>query len=227
MTQTLRKLVTFDEFVAKYPDNSGKRYELHDGVVVEMSQPTGEHEEVVGFLALNISIEIGQLKLPYFIPKTALVKPLESESAYSPDVLLLNRPNLVNEPLWKKDSTVSLAESIPLVIEVVSQCVARVPRVEATDEPVRVSTNWRDDYLTKVAAYETVGIPEYWIVDYAALGGRRFIGNPKQPTISVYSLVEGEYQIQQFRNGERIISPTFPELNLTAEQIFQAGGVQI
>ncbi|MBD2335507.1 Uma2 family endonuclease [Calothrix sp. FACHB-156] len=204
MTQALRKLVTFDEFVTKYPDNSGKRYELHDGVVVEMSQPTGEHEEVVGFLALNISMEIGRLKLPYFIPKTALVKPLNSDSAYSPDVLLLNRPNLVNEPLWKKDSTVSLAESIPLVIEV-------------------VSTNWRDDYLTKVAAYETVGILEYWIVDYAALGGRRFIGNPKQPTISVYSLVDGEYQIRQFQSSSRIISPTFPELNLTAEQVFQAG----
>ncbi|MCF4965825.1 Uma2 family endonuclease [Nostoc sp. CMAA1605] len=206
MTQALRKLVTFDEFVAKYPDTSGKRYELHDGVVIEMSQPTGEHEEVIGFLALNISIEIGRLKFPYFIPKTALVKPLESESAYSPDVLVLNRPNLVNEPLWKKDSTVSLAKSIPLVIEV-------------------VSSNWRDDYLTKVAAYETVGIPEYWVVDYAALGGRRFIGNPKQPTISVYSLVDGEYQINQFRGRERIISPTLKELNLTAEQIFQAGGV--
>ncbi|MBN4003390.1 Uma2 family endonuclease [Nostoc sp. LPT] len=223
MTQALRKLVTFDEFVAKYPDNSGKRYELHDGVVIEMSQPTGEHEEVIGFLALNISIEIGRLKLPYFIPKTALVKPLESESAYLPDVLVLNRPNLVNEPLWKKDSTVSLAKSIPLVIEVVSTAVATTGGTPAT----HCLTNWRDDYLTKVAAYEAVGIPEYWIVDYAALGGRRFIGNPKQPTISVYSLVDGEYQINQFCESERIISPTFRELNLTAEQIFQAGGVQI
>ncbi|MFK0730779.1 MAG: Uma2 family endonuclease [Gloeotrichia echinulata GP01] len=208
MTQTLRKLVTFDEFVARYPDNSGKRYELHDGVVVEMSQPTGEHEQVVGFLTVNLSIEIGRLKLLYFIPKTALVKPLESESAYSPDVLILNFANLINEPLWKKDSTVSLAESIPLVIEV-------------------VSTNWRDDYLTKAAGYETVGIREYWIVDYLGLGGRRFIGNPKQPTISIYTLVEGEYQVRQFVGDERIISPTFPELNFTAEQIFQAGGVQI
>jgi Uma2 family endonuclease len=221
MTQALqRKIVTFDEFVAKYPDNSGKRYELHDGVVVEMSQPTGDHEEVIGFLALKISIEIGRLKLPYLIPKTVLVKPLESESAYSPDVLVLNQPNLVNEPHWKKGSTVSLAESIPMAIEV-------------------VSTNWRDDYLTKVGGYETVGIPEYWIVedtaldgfpglkqvsvDYAALGARRFIGNPKQPTISVYSLDEGEYQVTQFRGDDRIQSVIFPELNLTANQIFQAG----
>jgi Uma2 family endonuclease len=205
MIQALRKLVTFDEFIAWYPENLQQRYELHDGVIVEMAPPTGDHEEVVGFLALNISIEIGRLKRTFFIPKTAFIKPLENESAYSPDVLILNRTNLVNEPLWKKESTVSQAASIPLVIEV-------------------VSTNWRDDYLKKVADYEAVGIPEYWIVDYAALGGKRFIGNPKQPTIWVYSLVDGEYQVRQFRGSDCIISSGFPELNLTAEQIFQAGG---
>ncbi|MEH2226370.1 Uma2 family endonuclease [Nostoc sp.] len=214
MIQALRKLVTFDEFVAKYPDNTGKRYELHDGVIVEMPQPTGDYEEVVGFLAFEITRECIRLNLPYFIPKTVLVKPLENESAYSPDVLILNRPNLVNEPLWKKESTVTQAESIPLVVEV-------------------VSSNWRDDYLKKAADYEAVGIPEYWIVDYAALGGRRFIGNPKQPTVSLYTLIEGEYQVSQFQGSDacggkqRIISPLFPELNLTAEQIFQAGGYPV
>jgi Uma2 family endonuclease len=210
MTQALRKLVTFDEFIAWYPENLQRRYELYDGVIVEMPPPTGDHEEVVGFLTLEISAEIKRLKLPYFTPKTAFIKPLSGESAYSPDVLILNRPNLINEPLWKKESTVSQAASIALVVEV-------------------VSTNWRDDYLKKAADYETVGILEYWIIDYAALGGRRFIGNPKQPTISICSLVEGEYQVRQFRagdiSGERIQSPTFPELNLTAEQIFQAGNL--
>ncbi len=161
MIEALRKLVTFDDFIAWYPENSQQRYELHDGVIVEMTPPTGDHEQVIGFLALEISVEIRRLKLPYFIPKTAFIKPLEGESAYSPDVLVLNQPNLVNEPRWKKESTVSQAESIPLVIEVVSQCVARVPRVEATDVPrrgsrrvpVRVSTKWRDDYLKKAADY--------------------------------------------------------------------------
>jgi len=206
VTQVLRKLVTFDEFISWYPENPQRRYELHDGVIVEMVPPKGDHEEIVGFLALEISAEIKRLKLPYFIPKTAFIKPLEAESAYSPDVLILNRPNLVNEPLWKKESTVSYSESIPLVIEV-------------------VSSNWRDDYLKKAADYEAVGIAEYWIVDYAALGGRRFIGNPKQPTISVYLLVEGEYQVRQFLQGDVIESPTFPELNLTAEQIFQTANI--
>jgi Uma2 family endonuclease len=201
MTQSLRKLITFDEFVAKYPDETGKRYELHDGVVVEMPQPTGDHEEVIGFLAFEVTRECIRLNLPYFTPKTALVKPPENESAYSPDVLFLNRPNLVNEPLWKKESTVIQGSSIPLIIEV-------------------VSTNWRDDYLKKYADYEEMGIPEYWIVDYAGLGGREFIGNPKQPTILVCCLEDGEYRVSKFRGDNRIQSVTFAELNLTAQQIF-------
>jgi Uma2 family endonuclease len=201
MIQALRKLVTFEDFAAWRPE--GRRYELHDGVIVEMAQPTGDHEDVVGFLALEISADIKRLNLPYYIPKTVLVKPLEGESAYSPDILIINRPNLVNEPLWKKESTVSQAVSIPLVIEV-------------------VSSNWRDDYYKKLADYEAIGIPEYWIIDYAAIGARKFIGNPKLPTISIYQLIDGEYQVTQFKSSDPIVSPTFPELNLTAEQIFKA-----
>jgi len=204
MSQAIPKLVTFEDFAAWRPE--GGRYELHDGVIVEMAQPVGDHEDVVGFLALEISADIKRLNLPYYIPKTVLIKALEGESAYSPDILIINRPNLVNEPLWKKESTVSQATSIPLVIEV-------------------VSTNWRDDYYKKLADYEAIGIPEYWIIDYAAIGARKFIGNPKQPTISIYQLIDGEYQVTQFRDTDIIVSPTFPELNLTAEQIFQAGGL--
>jgi Uma2 family endonuclease len=69
--------------------------------------------------------------------------------------------------------------------------------------------------------YEALGIPEYWIVDYLGLGGRRYIGSPKQPTLSVYQLVEGEYKIKLFRDSERVESAVFPEFNLTAKQIFE------
>jgi Uma2 family endonuclease len=203
MIQTLSKVTTFEEFVAGLPDNSGVRYELHNGNIIEMAQPVGEHEEVKGFLGVEIPFEIKRLGLPYGIPNQVIVRPEGKDSGYFPDVLVLNRENLVNEKLWKKESILSNGASIPLVIEV-------------------VSTNWRDDYHLKYADYEEMGIPEYWIVDYAALGGRNFIGNPKQPTISVCNLVDGEYQISKFRDHERIISQTFPELNLTANQIFQA-----
>ena len=206
MTQIAEKLLTVEEFLEWKPEDT--RYELHNGAIVEMSQPIGGHEEVIGFTALEISVEIKRLKLPYFIPKQALVRCRSSESSYSPDVLLLNRPNLASEPLWKKYSTVEFGASIPLVIEV-------------------VSTNWRDDYYKKVGEYEEIGIPEYWIIDYLGLGGRKFIGNPKQPTISIYQLIDNEYQVNLFRDDERIVSPSFPELNLTANQIFEAGNVEI
>ncbi|BAY33148.1 hypothetical protein NIES2107_50430 [Nostoc carneum NIES-2107] len=203
MTQSISKLVTFEEFVDWLPENSGLRYELHNGSIVEMAQPVGEHEEVKGFIARKVTVEFDRLDLPYVIPNQAIVRPPEKDSGYFPDVLVLNRANLANEPLWKKESTVSLGASIPLVIEV-------------------VSTNWRDDYYLKYADYEEMGIPEYWIIDYAALGGRNFIGNPKKPTISVCNLVDGEYQISKFQDSEPLICQTFPALNLTPNQIFQA-----
>ena len=80
----------------------------------------------------------------------------------------------------------------------------------------------REDLAALEKDYEEVGIPEYWIVDYLGLGGRRFIGNPKQPTILVHELIDEEYQVTTFKGDERVISPTFPELSLTANQIFLA-----
>lgn len=196
------QIVTFAEFVQWKPD--GNLYELHDGAIIPMPQPLGQHEDITSFLAEQITAEYLRRSLPYRIPKTVLVKSPIRDSAYSPDVLVLNRSNLPQESLWEKTSTVTQGASIPLVIEV-------------------VSTNWRIDYLTKVRDYEEIGVREYWIVDYLGLGGRRFIGYPKQPTILVHELIDGEYQVTLFQGEDRIVSPTFPELTLTAKQVFQAG----
>jgi Uma2 family endonuclease len=202
MLQTLPKITTFQEFIDRLPENSDVRYELHRGNIVEMAQPVGEHEEIKGFLTIKLSGMIDRLDLSYLIPNQVIVRPANKDSGYFPDVLVMNRANLPNESRWKKESILSSGASIPLVIEV-------------------VSTNWRDDYYSKFADYEEMGILEYWIVDYAALGGRNFIGNPKQPTISVCNLVEDEYQITKFQNSDRLISQTFPDLNLTVNQVFQ------
>jgi Uma2 family endonuclease len=37
--------------------------------------------------------------------------------------------------------------------------------------------------------------------------------------VSVYGLVNGVYQVQQFKAGEAIASPIFPELRLTVAEI--------
>jgi Uma2 family endonuclease len=74
-----------------------------------------------------------------------------------------------------------------------------------------------------VNEYEALAIPEYWVVDFAGLGGIRYIGSPKQATITIYQLTEGEYQPKQFRGDDRLESSTFRNLTLTANQIFAVG----
>jgi Uma2 family endonuclease len=155
-------------------------------------------------LAFELGAAIRQAKLPCFIPKECIVRSIDGDSGYEPDVIVLDSSALENEPKWEPSSVIENGASVRLIIEV-------------------VSTNWRDDYLHKFADYEALGIFEYWVVDYAGLGGKLFIGDPKQPTISVYTLDEsGEYQLMQFRGSDRIVSATFPELTLTPKQIFLA-----
>jgi Uma2 family endonuclease len=204
MIQALQQAITFDEFVAWLPETFECRYELHRGVIVEMPKPRGKHSKVAGDLAYDVGTAIRQANLPYFIPKECIVRSMDGNSGYEPDVIVLDESALIDEPDWESGSIITLGKSIKIIVEV-------------------VSTNWRDDYFTKLGEYEALGIQEYWIVDYAALGGRRFIGNPKQATFTVCQLVDGEYELQQFRAGDCLLSPTFPNLALTVDQVFAVG----
>jgi Uma2 family endonuclease len=67
--------------------------------------------------------------------------------------------------------------------------------------------------------YEALGIPEYWIVDYAGLSGIQYIDIPKQPTVTIHRLIDGEYLAQKFQGDQLITSPTFLQLILTTSQI--------
>ena len=57
---------------------------------------------------------------------------------------------------WQKSAIIPRADAIPLVVEV-------------------ISTNWEDDYYKKLGDFEKLAVPEYWIVDYLALGARRLL----------------------------------------------------
>jgi len=186
MAYTAQKILTFETFVDRYCDNF--RYELADGELVDRS-PTGPHETVSGKLATQIGIAIAAEKLPWFIPRTCLIRPFsDAATARRPDIVVLDETALVSEPLWEREPVITLGRSIKLVVEV-------------------VSTNWETDYARKVEEYALLGIPEYWIVDYRGLGGVAFIGKPKQPTITVGQQIDQDYTQQQFRLGQPIISP--------------------
>ena len=198
MTYTLETLLTLETFLAQYGDNP--RYELADGELIEM-EPTGPHETVSGKLATQIGIAITTEKLPWFIPRTCLIRPFtDVATARRPDIVVLDETALSSESLWEREPVITLGRSIKLVVEV-------------------VSTNWETDYARKVEEYALLGIPEYWIVDYQGLGGVAFIGKPKQPTVTVCQLIDEDYTQQQFRLGEPIISPLFKSLQLRLDDV--------
>lgn len=200
MVQSRPKLLTVDEFITHYGDN--ERYELIDGELIDM-EPTGTHEQVAAFVGRKLNVEIDRQDDSYFIPHRCLIKLLGTATAFRPDVIVLDQTQLVNEPLWQKQPIITLGSSIKLVVEI-------------------VSTNWQNDYARKVEDYALLNIFEYWIVDYLGIGGREYIGKPKQPTITICTLVEDEYQKQLFQGNELLVSSIFPNLRLTAERVFAA-----
>ena len=206
---TVQRTFTFEEFLA-WDDGSGRSFELRDGVPVPYTEPTANHEDVADDLCEMLADHCKALNLPYIPKRSKQVRVKDNpatgkEESRKADIVVFARDE------WQrmKASPSSAAAYIPppIVIEV-------------------VSSNWRDDYDTKLLEYEEMKIPEYWVVDYAGLGGVRFIGKPKQPTLTVYQLVDEEYQPQLFRGDDLIKSDILTDLTITANQVFAAGREQ-
>jgi Uma2 family endonuclease len=192
--------LNFDQFLAQCPEDG--RYELVDGKMVKILA-TRIHYDVAWLILKSFDREIDRLNLNYVVNDVAAVLTTNKkgkEQGRHPDVSVINRD------LWRSDRLDhrGIREPIQLAVEV-------------------VSTNWEDDYIDKLDEYERLGIPEYWIVDYLAIGSRDYLGDPKLPSVLIFTLdPEGKYQMTRFQNSDRLISATFPELNLTVEQIMAA-----
>jgi Uma2 family endonuclease len=200
MSTTALKKLTFEQFLEQYPDGYGI-YELVNGEIVQV-EPIRAHKNVARYLVRLFDREIERLDLDYIVDKDIVIRTVTKdgqEQGRNPDV------SVASASLWNSNPLTygALIEPPQLVVEV-------------------TSSNWEDDYVDKLDEYQRLGIPEYWIVDYWAIASRTYLGYPKVPTVLVYQLVNGEYQHQTFKGSERIISPTFPELKLTMDEIITA-----
>jgi Uma2 family endonuclease len=206
MLTTETKSYTFEEFLAWDGGQVDRKYELRQGIPMPIMEPNANHEDVIAMLCAYLMNFCQTQGLPY-VPrqnKQIRLQPdaNDRESSRYGDIVVFDQTE------WQRMKQLSISAAAyvppPLVIEV-------------------VSTNWRDDYRTKMDEYEALGILEFWIIDYAGLGGTQYIGTPKQPTLTVLELVDDEYRQQQFRGDDLIISPTFPTLQLTAAEVFSFG----
>jgi Uma2 family endonuclease len=195
-----QKPLSVDQFIAQYAGDN--RYELIDGEVFDL-EPTGPHEQVAGFMTTKICVQIDATNCPWLVLQRPLLRPPHIDmTAFRPDVAVIDELALAAEPLWPEQSILTNSNSIKFVAEV-------------------VSSNWQNDYARKFEDYAALGIPEYWIADYAALGGIHYIGHPKLPTLSICTLKGNIYQVQRLQGDQPIVSPTFPGLNLTAAQVLR------
>jgi Uma2 family endonuclease len=193
---TYTKKMTFEEYLTLEDDGIEGRAELIDGELIELSPEAGFNVDVADCVreALRaIGIPSRLIQVGRCEVQTPVLEPKDSANRY-PDIVVL-RPE--HRALTRKRNTITLEMAPPLfVLEVVS------PR----------KSNRHRDYIRKRAQYASVGIPEYVIVD------------PAEAVVIVLILEQGSYQeVGRYQGDQRIHSPTFPQLDITPNQIFAAG----
>ena len=184
--------VTFADYLA-YFDDSDTKYELVDGELLAMAMGTGCHGETIEQVYRKISTEIERTAQPWIVRQGQI-------GVRCPRGIGLDTARIPDVVVMLRDEWQSLQEreavigfdlSPPLlVVEVVS------PSTKITD------------YRAKRTEYAARDIPEYWIVD------------PIEGKVTVCVLSDGWYDVTEFTNGDHLVSPMFPELQLTPQEIF-------
>lgn len=195
----IRPKISFEEYI-DICAQTDEWYELVRGELVKMTPPTWLHMRIARFLEQVLNAEIERLNHDWEAFRDSGQR-TEQDSSRLPDVMVV--PLAAIETVLNQTAVLTIPAL--LVIEIVSPSSAT------------------EDYIEKLEEYQNLGIREYWTVDHEGLGAAKYIGFPKAPTVIIYQLVGSKYQAKRFRQDERIESPTFPGLNLTANQIFVAG----
>lgn len=193
MTQTPVKL-SFEEYL-NYDDGTDNRYELVDGELVMVPLPTGEHSDTIDLLSDVFKAEISKQQQTWIVKRdVGVYVNINSNSGKDRS----RTPDLcIVTTQWavvKAQTTkAAVLRTAPLlVVEIVSP------------------SSKKTDYQAKEQEYRRIGIPEYWIVDL------------QQAKVIVLLLVDGYYESTEFKQTDSIVSRTFSQLNLTAEQVLTA-----
>jgi Uma2 family endonuclease len=195
MTIATLQRMSLEEFLA-YDDGTDTRYELVDGVLVEMGLESTDNNLAANFL-LALFLGMG---LPYY--RIGFKQKIQVKSIYvtarEPD-LIVHSEGSINAMKGRREAFLKLDEPNPLIV------------VEVASPGDEKSENYERDYVQKPAEYAARGISEYWIVD------------PDRAVVLVGTLTGGAYQYRTFTGTQPITSPAFPALALTADQVLTAG----
>lgn len=182
--------MTLEEYL-DYDDGTDTRYELAEGLLVEMEAESDLNVLIATALLVLLTQHVPTYRLRN---KTEIAIASRGASTRYPDLIVLTEAGA--KALVGKRRSLITADMPPpaLVVEVVS-----------LGEPG--SPNYDRDYVEKPLEYAAVGIPEFWILD------------PDRQMVTVLTLVGDCYQRQVFRGLDEIRSPLFPNLVLTVRSI--------
>ena len=184
------KKITFEEYL-NYDDGTNNRYELVDGELILMPPASFLHSDIIDFIADCFKAIAIQYKLDIKVKTGDVGVKTGMNSSRIPDL------SVIEGSVWRsmpRDASAVVQNPLLLAVEVVSPGAEQISR----------------DYTEKVAEYQEIGIPEYWIVD------------PIEQKITVLVLDKGSYTKTVFTGDEAIASVLFPELKLTAAEILSA-----
>jgi len=192
-TQNTKSRVTFADYLT-YFDESDTKYELVDGELIAMSLGTGLHGETIDRTYQTINAEINRTAQPWIVRQGQIG--VRCPRGIGLDTVRIPDVVVMQRNDWQalqeREAVIDFDLSAPLlVIEVISPSTKNI------------------DYRAKRTEYAARDIPEYWIVD------------PLEAKVSILINSDGWYDVTEFCNDELIISPTFPELQLTSNKIFQ------
>jgi Uma2 family endonuclease len=195
MTVATSRRMSLEEYLT-YDDGTETRYELVDGVLVEMGAESTANTWIASFLFATF---LG-MGVPYYRLGSKQKIQVDSEyvSARDPDFIVHSDDSALAIK-GRKEACLFLHEPNPLItIEVVSP-----------GEPGTL--NYDRDYEHKPDEYAARGISEMWLID------------PARKVVVVLTLANGAYQEATFTGNQTIQSPTFPSLTLTAIEVLTAG----
>lgn len=186
--------LTLEDYL-NYDDGTDVRYELVDGVLVEMGAESTLNTRIAVFLLLafaRLGTQDEQLGI-----KQKIAVSRTFASAREPDLIV-----------HSQESAVAINGASQAILRLEHPAPVLVIEVVSPGKPGEL--NYDLDYLHKRREYAERGIGEYWIVD------------PTRQVVWVLNLVKGAYQEQRFIEEEAIASPAFPELKMTAHQALKA-----
>lgn len=194
MTFTKARFASFEEYLtADASDLPEGRYEYWDGELVPVMSESPENDDIANYIFFLL-LQMG-VHRKLIRPHSCEIEVIGKPKTRFPDLTVLDNVHLV---LMAKSNRVTRKMPPPrLVVEVVSPGDESKP-------------NYKRDYIDKRDQYAAIGIPEYWLVD------------PEREWVMVGTLVSSAYQFVTFRGNDAIVSPTFPELKLTAAIVLEA-----